>query len=143
VVLAVLPARRAVFAIQIWGDSAVVEFADRGEPIRFTRAGPQAPLVPQGDAAWSGLQVPESRRVLGPGPFPIDLGHCGLLWKVDFDGSFWLPVGELDPEAEAINGNEHGQIRLLGPNLAEYGGARGFVARLVRFPGPKHVFLCR
>lgn len=37
---------------------------------------------------------------------------------------------------------EQGQMVLLGPDMAEYRGATGFTARLARFPGPKHIWIC-
>ena len=61
---------------------------------------------------------------------------------VDFDGSFWLPVGQVDGEASVIVNGESGEMRLLGPNIAEYRNGDGFVARLARFPGAKRIFLC-
>ena len=61
---------------------------------------------------------------------------------VDFDGSFWVPVGQVDGEAPGIINSESGQMRLLGPNLAEYSGTKGFSMNLARWPGPKRFFLC-
>jgi hypothetical protein len=65
-----------------------------------------------------------------------------LLWHVDFDGSFWLPIGEADGDAPPMINSDTGQMRLLGPNLAEYRNDDGFVVTLARFPGPKHLWLC-
>jgi hypothetical protein len=121
-----------------------VEYADGAEPITASVAGP--PIAPRfGDQGlgWLGVSEPASPRVEGSGPFPYEVGHCGLTWKVDFDGSFWVPVGQLDGDDSAIIGNESGQMRLLGPSLAEFRGDRGFVAQLARFPGPKHIWGCR
>jgi hypothetical protein len=122
---------------------ATVEYANGGEPILLGLAGPpeSATLQPI-DAAWSGLQQPGSVRVVGRGPFELQLGHCGLNWQVDFDGSFWVPVGQVDGGASAIVNAESGQILLLGPNLAVFSDSRGFTAGLQRFPGLKRVFLC-
>lgn len=120
-----------------------IEYADRGEPIEVSVAGPpEAPRFGDVPMAWSGLMEPKSSRVAGPGPFPFELGHCGLTWYVDFDGSFWIPVGQIDGDASAVINAERGQMLLLGPNLAQYRGETGFTARLVRFPGPKHVWIC-
>jgi hypothetical protein len=124
--------------------TVTVEYIDGGEPIELSVAGPSgSPRFGEVDMAWSGLQQPSSPRVAGPGPFPFDVGHCGLTWQVDFDGSFWLPIGQADGDASATINNDSGEIRLLGPTLAEYRNADGFVATLARFPGPKHVWLCR
>lgn len=121
-----------------------VEWADRGEPLEMSVVGPpQAPVFGAVPMAWSGLIEPSSGRVAGTGPFPFDLGHCGLSWQVDFDGSFWLPIGQVDGGASPIINNDSGQMHLLGPNIVEYRNAEGFAATLARFPGPKHLWLCR
>lgn len=120
-----------------------VEWADPDEPLELSVKGPrEAPVFGEVPMAWSGLQNPSSPRVAGAGPFPFELGHCGLTWQVDFDGSFWLPIGQVDGDASPIINSDSGQMRLLAPNLAEYRNSNGFAVQLVRFPGPKHVWLC-
>lgn len=120
-----------------------IEYADRGDPIEMSVAGPpEAPRFGDVPMAWSGLNDPKSPRVAGQGPFPFELGHCGLSWYVDFDGSFWIPAGQIDGDASAVINSERGHISMLGPNLAQYRGESGFTAQLARFPGPKHVWLC-
>jgi hypothetical protein len=126
-------------------DGAVtVEYADGGEPIEFSFTGPLETLQFEPVATtWSGPKEPASSRVDGSGPFPFTLGHCGLSWFVDFDGSFWVPVGLVDGRASAIVNAEAGEMLLLAPNLAQFRGVSGFTAQLARFPGPKHVWICR
>lgn len=120
-----------------------ITWADPGEPLELSVKGPPAqPLFGEVAMAWSGLINPGSPRVAGAGPFPFELGHCGLSWQVDFDGSFWLPIGQIDGDASPMINADSGEIRLLEPNLAEYRNAQGFTATLARFPGPKHVWLC-
>lgn len=122
---------------------AVVEYLDGEEPIELTLTGPpQAPKMVVADGFYGGLTFPTSQRVAGVGPFPFELGHCGLAHVVDFDGSFWIPVGQVDGEAPGWINSEQGQIRFIAPNLAQYQGTNGFAAQLVRFPGPKHFWLC-
>ena len=121
-----------------------VEYADGGEPIDATVHGPaEAPVFGEVEMAWSGLLEPTSARVDGPGPFAHELGHCGLLWQVDFDGSFWLPVGQVDGDAADLFNAGTGEMTLLEPNVAQFEADSGFIVQLARFPGPKHVFLCR
>lgn len=120
-----------------------VEYADGGEPVLFSAKGPaRAPRIRVVEVRQNRLLDPSSPRVAGVGPFPFEVGHCGLIWQVDFDGSFWLPVGQVDGEASVIVNGESGEMRLLGPNIAEYRNGDGFVARLARFPGAKRIFLC-
>jgi hypothetical protein len=159
--LAVLPAARGVpFAIivnlggcpidgpcrrslEVRKGMITAEYVDGGEPTRLSVTGPpQSPRFGEDKTAWSGLLQPSSPRISGVGPFPFDLGHCGLSWQVDFDGSFWLPIGQIDGDAPEVINNDTGEMRLLGPNLAEYRNPGGFVAQLARFPGPKHGWLC-
>ena len=61
---------------------------------------------------------------------------------IDFDGSFWLPVGQVDGTSPTIINSESGTMRLLGPNLAQFTGTTGFTVHLARFPGPKHFWGC-
>jgi hypothetical protein len=124
--------------------AVTVEYVDGGEPIDATVHGPaDAPVFGEIETAWSGLIEPTSARVDGAGPFPYELGHCGLLWQVDFDGSFWLPVGHVDGDAADLVNAGTGEMALLGPNRAQFEADSGFTVQLARFPGAKHVFLCR
>jgi hypothetical protein len=121
---------------------ATVEWADGGKPVEASLAGPpDDPQIGALASAWSGLNNAQSPRVAGPGPHPFELGHCGLTWQVDFDGSFWVPVGQVDGDASAAINAERGSITLTG-QTAHYVGESGFTADLIRFPGPKHVWLC-
>ena len=122
---------------------AIVEFLDGGEPIELSLKGPpQATQIVEQDAFDLGLTNPSSPRVGGVGPFPFDIGHCGISHVIDFDGSFWLPVGQVDGDNPTIINSESGAIRLLAPNVAEFRGDSGFTVQLARFPGPKHFWGC-
>ena len=91
---------------------------------------------------WSGVIQPTSPRVLPGAVIPFTLGHCGLLHEVDFDGSFWVPVGPVDADdSETINSAE-GQMQLVGPNRAMFASGGRVIATLARFPGPKQFWLC-
>jgi hypothetical protein len=123
---------------------AIVEYADAGNPISFALSGPpQQPglLLVVGDA-WSGLIQATTEATGAAGPVPFDLGHCGLSHVVDFDGSFWLPVGLYDAGKSGFINSESGFIGLGEPDRARYRGKDGFEVQLARFPGPKHVYLC-
>jgi len=131
-----------------------VEFSDGDAPLQFTLAGPPdapqiAPLdvCPATDpdvSCWE-LMKPKSERVAGSGPFPFQVGHCGLGHIVDFDNGFWVVTGRVDGYPHGSMGLG-GEMRLLGPDVAEYReGSAGpgeppFVARLARYPGPKFIW---
>jgi hypothetical protein len=122
---------------------AVAEFFDGGEPLDYSLKGPPlAPEIAPQDAFYLGLTNPTSTRVGGPGPFPFDLGHCGVTHVIDFDGSFWVPIGQVDGDHPTIINAESGSMRLVGPDLAEFRGDSGFTVQLARFPGPKHFWGC-
>lgn len=159
VLLPQLPKDRGVpFAVEVWlptcdnadpcpqslafrDGSLTVEYANGAEPISYFVDGPPATLeLSVARQSWLGPFQATSPRVNGAGPFPFDLGHCGLLWQVDSDGSFWLPIGPVDGDASELINADSGRIALLGPNLAEYRNARGFVTQLARMPGAKFVF---
>lgn len=122
---------------------AVIEFLDGDEPIERSLTGPaRTPTIGPLDGSYLGLATPSSPRVNGFGPFPYELGHCGVLHVIDFDGSFWLPIGPVDGDHPTIINAETGTMRLLNPTLAEFRGESGFMVQLARFPGPKHFWGC-
>lgn len=127
-----------------WRDGAVtVEYADGGEPIQLSwRGPPEAPTFQEVEMVWTGLKQPLSARVDGSGPFSFTLGHCGLDWYVDFDGSFWVPVGLVDGRASGLINAERGEMLLLGQDRVQFRGESGFTAELARFPGPKRIWIC-
>lgn len=120
-----------------------VEWADGGQPLllRFDGPpdGPVFGLVK--DVGWSGLLNPTSKRVAPGVVVPFTLGHCGLLHVVDFDGSFWVPVGVVHNDPVTINAAD-GQMQLIAPNRAQFASGGKLIATLARFPGPKHFWLC-
>ncbi len=123
--------------------SAIVEYPNGGEPIAFQLAGPPAaPKIEPAESVWSGPIEPSSKAAGGPGPFRYDTGHCGLLHMVDFDRSFWVPIGEISGDGQALINQEQGVLGLAGPDRAQYQGTAGFSMRLARFPGAKRFFLC-
>ena len=73
----------------------------------------------------------------------MEVGHCGLLHVVDFDGSFWVLVGDAPGDHPALDGSETGSIRLIGQDRAEYAGSLDATIGLARFPGAKRFPLCR
>ena len=121
--------------------AAHVEYAGGIDTLTDTIGG-QPPIFGPMDFQSSDAIAPSSPRVAGAGPFPFELGHCGLRHVIDFDGSFWVILGQVDGEAPGMINSESGQVRLLAPNLAVYVGSTGFTSQLARFPGPKRFFLC-
>lgn len=123
---------------------ATVEWADGREPVLFRFLGPAAApeLEVVEDARWSGVVQPTSQRVAPGVPVPYTLGHCGLQHVVDFDGSFWVPIGDLDLSNPAIFNAVEGTMQLTAPNRAQFASGGRIIATLARFPGPKHFWLC-
>ncbi len=152
------PGRGRPASLQLWAEScgdlacppgtfagrATAEWPDGGPPVLIQFQGPASSvkLDPVEDAHWSGVIPPKSPRVLPGAVVPFTLGHCGLLHVVDFDGSFWVPVGQVDPDdPESINAAD-GQMQLVGPNRARFASGGRVIATLARFPGPKQFWLC-
>lgn len=120
---------------------AYVEFADGPKALTYSIGGGLRIAGPL-DSTSTDPIVPSSVHAHGAQWLPFQLGHCGLSHVVDFDGSFWVPIGQIDGDASGFISGETGKIRLLGPNLAEYAGQDGFSAHLARFPGAKRFWLC-
>jgi hypothetical protein len=123
------------------GGMAYVEFVGGVDTLTYSLGGDIGILGPL-DFSFTDPISPTSARVGGGAPVPFQLGHCGLSWQVDFDGSFWVPFGELDGNAPGYINSESGRMQLLAPAVAQYTGEAGFTARLLRFPGPKRIFVC-
>ena len=105
-----------------------VDYVDRLEPINATVAGPpEAPVFGAQMFDFAGL-THRRRRGCGRRAVPVRARALRPHLAVDFDGSFWVPFGLVDGDASAIINNDSGQMRLLGPNVAEYRNAEGFVA---------------
>lgn len=122
---------------------AVVEFEDGGGLVSWQLTADPAGSVAVGPASAEAIGAfePESPPAGGP-VAAFSLGHCGLDSPIDFDGSFWDPVGPVDGDAaEAIN-SASGTITLLAPDLAEFRAPSGFVVRLQRHEGRKSLFGC-
>ncbi len=85
---------------------------------------------------------PRSGRVIQGVVYRFDLyTHCGLDFPVavDFDGSFWDPIGPEpasdgsgNPPAGFDNPTDNGTIQLLSHDLAEYLSRSGTVLRFRR-----------
>jgi hypothetical protein len=117
--------------------SVVVQFAGPPPTLVTIDGTVDGPLAT--DAGGAGLSELEPTSAPAPvaGPQPFALAHCGIGSPIDFDGSFWDPVGVVDIEAaESFNGNE-GAIILASPDTAHYSTSTGFELDLVRHMGSK------
>ena len=123
---------------------ATVEYADEGPPLVYHVAG--QPLDPSVDlqvvGPWSDPIQPGSPQADGPGPYDFEVGHCGILHVVDFDGSFWVLVGQVDGEEPALLNADTGSIQLLTQERARYVSSNGATFELARFPGARRFQLC-
>ena len=120
--------------LEVDGPLRLVDVALKTEPTGVVRF--EEPAI-----ETSALITPTSLRV-GPGPMRFKFEHCGLNSPIDFDGSLWDPVGEIDGDAaDAINAAV-GQIALLEPQRARFRSDGGFTVDLVRRDGAKSYPLC-
>jgi hypothetical protein len=80
----------------------------------------------------------------------IDLGHCGLVSPLDFDGSLWDPVGAHDGRGAPLSEDNVGElinatrvaIVLADADSALLVTPRGAVLLLRRHSGPRAYGLC-
>jgi hypothetical protein len=122
----------------------LVEYPDGGEVRVFHLEGPPgAPaLEPQDEMVFTDPIQPGSPPIEDGGPFEFEVGHCGLTHVVDFNGAFWVLVGDVDGDHPALYNSERGMIRLQNLDRAQYVGSQNVVFQLVRFPGAKRFQLC-
>jgi hypothetical protein len=73
---------------------------------------------------------------------PLLLGTCGLASGIDFDGSWWDAIGEIDAYAPESSGPARGAITLMTESTAMFETESGFRINLVRHNGPKWVRGC-
>jgi hypothetical protein len=77
--------------------------------------------------------------------YAFEVGHCGLEFLTDFDGSFWRPIppGEGVPPSVFINSDVGvGTMVLVEENRALYATVAGSEIRLRRIAGPVVAFPC-
>lgn len=104
-------------------------------------------------AVWRGVDAAGSATspaAVAGIDYPISIyTHCGLdRTRIDFDGSFWDPVGETsdgqgNPPAGYANPYDRGTIRLLPDDSAEYTSSQGVRLRLERRGDGRSVEPCR
>lgn len=93
--------------------------------------------------AFGVVVAPTSPPVAMSGPAEFALGHCGLWSGIDFDGSWWDPVGPIGFDSgEAINATA-GVIVLLDPDHATFSSPGGLVVQLLRRPGERWLPFCQ
>jgi hypothetical protein len=114
-----------------------------GDPLAFqvSLAPDGTPAVAPGEA-FTVAVAPSSTRGQLSSPMPFTLGHCGLWSGVDVDGSWWDPVGFVDPgHGDSINAAS-GTFVPVDPNHATFTSDGGFSVNLLRRLGDKHLPLC-
>jgi hypothetical protein len=119
-----------------------VEFGDGSQPTVLdvtVRAGEPAVKV----AAESLLiEVRPQSNPISADAIPYELGHCGLYSGIDVDGSFWDPVGEVDPSHSDLINAAQAQFVMTSPTTARLTTEGGLTLELVRHAGPKYLPGC-
>jgi len=80
----------------------------------------------------------------------FQLGHCGLISPIDFDGSLWDPIGGHDGNGGPLTEAQMGELVNATPTVVELTDANaaqlltpfGAVITLARHDGPRPYFLC-
>jgi hypothetical protein len=120
-----------------------IEYAGGGGLIRWELTmGGAGSLAFSSPSEFAGRSSqPQSKRAAAP-VAAVSLGHCGLYSPIDFDASFWDPIGPVDGDApEAVNITS-GTIRLLDAVDAEFRAPSGFTVHVRRHPGASAVEGC-
>lgn len=118
----------------------VAQFVDGRQPAWLRLDPGSMAIIERGDVDAG--PIPASSARAGPGPQPLDLGHCGLASGIDFDGSWWDPIGEVDALDSAAINSASGTIALSGPDRAVFETPRGFRVEFVRHAGAKWLAGC-
>jgi hypothetical protein len=81
---------------------------------------------------------------------PFELGHCGLVSPIDFDGSLWNPIAGEDGAGGPLTDEHEGELinatrvalTLIEPDVIRLETPRGAVLTLVRHSGARLYSLC-
>jgi len=81
---------------------------------------------------------------------PFELGHCGLVSPIDFDGSLWDPVAGDDGSGGPLTDEHQGELfnatrvtlTLIESDVMRLETPRGAVLALVRHAGARPYSLC-
>lgn len=81
---------------------------------------------------------------------PFDLGHCGLISPIDFDGGLWDPIAGDDGAGGPLTDDQQGELvnatrvtlTLMEPNVIRLETPLGAVLTLERHPGARPYSLC-
>jgi hypothetical protein len=81
---------------------------------------------------------------------PVELGHCGLVSPIDFDGSLWDPIAGDNGAGGALTDEHQGELinatrvtlTLIEPDVLRLETPLGAVLRLVRHSGARPYSLC-
>ncbi len=128
-------------AVRPEGD-VVIEFADASGINVHLEVAADGSFQAARESAF-GIQVaPASPPAAGRGPTEFTLGHCGVFSGIDFDGSWWDPVGPVAMDSgEAVNATT-GILAVSDPDHATFTSPTGFVVQLLRRDGPKLLPFC-
>ena len=114
---------------------------DGGEPIDAVLGGPPADAADRRTMRSCLCSASRTRRRRGSsgfGPFPSELGHCGIGHVIDFDGSFWVPVGQIDGDSPTIINTERGHDASARVRISPNSAANPASAVAARpLPGPE------
>ena len=77
-------------------------------------------------------------------PYLFEVGHCGLSWYTDFDGSYWRIVDKSPPgrDPTALINGDRGTMTLVSENKAVYDGSDGWSVELRRADRTWRVSFC-
>jgi hypothetical protein len=107
--------------------------------------------IPQPGTPTAVLQPRTQRGTIPPNvPQRFELGHCGLMSPIDFDGSLWDPIAGDDGAGGPLTDEHQGELinatrvalTLIEPDVVRLETPLGAVLTLARHPGARPYSLC-
>lgn len=121
----------------------VIAHVDDGQPWHVVVRAADEALIATAPARVELIPLePDTPSGAAPGAHRFSLGHCGIYSRIDFDGSFWDPVGRVDFTAPAAINSADGTLVLLTASNARFTTPEGFTVDLARHRGTKYFRDC-
>jgi hypothetical protein len=125
-----------------WPIHVLLEPTDRSAMIEAVVRSEGGSLVAEVNEtrAFFGVEARSGPAPLGE-PFRLELGHCGISSGIDADGSFWDPIGQIDPQNPDTINAAPGTMLITTDTTATFQTARLHL-ELVRHHGLKYLPAC-
>ena len=126
----------------VFGPGRAIGTMDTRETLPKLTPVPTVPAIAAGEPSIN-LGPPQSGPAIPRMWYEYHTDHCGVFSPIDFDGSYWLPVGiSSDPHNDAGN-PVPGRIGMVDSGTARFVSDNGVVVLLERHDSPTWFWLCQ